>query len=458
MNHKFLFTILFILSGAFFLCAFSQQINHYNEVKLNVNFPQGFDESKSNEIITSLALEKYNLIKKGRIITDKNWELYLNEIAGKLLQNESVLKQKIKVFCVKDLSANALSYIDGSIFLNQGLIIQLNTESELAFIIAHEIAHIIKQHALKEIDLQNKITKSEINSDNNLGRRYRNLIHSKENEYEADGIALQLIIQAGFNPSVAINALNILNPDSSLFSRINVSQTFGNEINNSLAQLDSSEWIKSKKRDEKVSLKIEMSNTDQFSTHPDVAKRIISLKEQLNVYELPEKTQIFQIKDLNSYNNMQQNLTNLALATALDDFEYQVAIMLVLTNKFKFDKEIRQNALIKSLYFIAQSKVNQYEEELLGKCAITVDSNMLDLNKILYSYNPDKFNKLVYGYAKKLVEQEQNEDNYFYYALCNEAFLGKQTSLIIFQNLLNKFPNGKYVLLAKQKLTYNDKK
>ena len=458
MNKKTPLSILFYLFGAFFLNAFAQQINHYNEVKSNVNFPQGFDEIKSKEIITSVALEKYNLIKKGRIIADKNWEIYLNAIAGKLLQNDPVLKQKIKIWCVKDLSANALSYIDGSIFLNQGLIIHLKTEAELAFIIAHEIAHVMKQHALKEIELQNKITKAEINTDDHIGRSYRNLIHSKENEYEADGIALQLTIQAGYHPNMAIQALNILNSDSSLFARIQVAQALGNEINNSLAQLDTSEWIKVKKRDEKTSLKIELSNTDQFSTHPDVAKRIISLNEQLKVYELPEKTQDFLIKDSDSYGKMQQHLAKLALDAALDDYEYQVAIMLVLTNKFKFEQETRKNTLIKSLYFIAQSKENKYDEELLGKCSIGIDSNMLDLNKIIYSYDTDKFKKLIYGYAKKLVEQEQNEESYFYYALCNEAFLGKQTSIIIFQNLLNKFPNGKYVLIAKQKLAYNDKK
>jgi len=450
--------ILLFVFGGFSENAFSQHVNHYEEVKSNVNFPKGFDETKSKEIITAVAIEKLNLIKNGRIVTDKNWEVYLNSIAGKLLQNEPTLLQKIKVWCVKDLSANALSFIDGSIYLNQGLIIHLKTESELAFIIAHEIAHVMKQHALKEIELQNKIAKAEINTDNYVGRNYRNLIHSKENEYEADGIALKLVIQAGYNPNMAINALNLLNIDSSLFSRINIAQILSNEIDNSLAQLDSSEWAKSKRRDEKKNLKIEDSNTDQFSTHPDIAKRIISLREQLIIYDQPENSQLFQIKDSASYSSIQYQLSHLALATAIDDFEYQTAIILVLTSKFQFDRDIRNITLLKSLYFIAQSKENKYDDELLSKCAITIDSNLVDLNKILYTYDNDKFKKLIYGYAKKLVDQKQNEDTYFYYALCNEAFLGKQTSQIIFQNLLNKFPNGKYVLVAKQKLAYNENK
>jgi aminopeptidase N len=249
-----------------------------------------------------------------------------------------------------------------------------------------------------------------------------------------------------------------LNTDSSLFSRINIAQILSNEIDNSLAQLDSSEWSKGKRLDEKKNLKIEVSNTDQFSTHPDIAKRIISLREQLIIYDQPENSQLFQIKDSASYSSIQHQLSHLALATAIDDFEYQTAIILVLTNKFQFDRDIRNTTLLKSLYFIAQSKENKYDEELLSKCAITIDSNMVDLNKILQAYDNDKFKKLIYGYAKKLVDQKQNEDTYFYYALCNEAFLGKQTSQIIFQNLLNKFPNGKYALVAKQKLAYNENK
>ncbi len=437
---------------------FSQNLNYYDEVKSNVSFPKGFDENKSKQIIATVAIEKQNLFKKGKLVTDQNWEVYLNAIAAKLLQNEPTLIRKIKVWCVKDLTANALSYIDGSIFINQGLIIHLKTESELAFIIAHEIAHVMKQHALKEIELQNKILAAEINADNYIGRNYRNLVHSKENEYEADGVALKLVIQAGYQPNIAIQALSVLHSDSSLYPRLNIAHTLGQLLNNPLTQLDSTEWIKSKKRDEKVLLNIQVSSEDQFETHPDISKRIISLREQLEIYDKVENSQLYQIKDSVQFRSIQRQLSQSVLTTAMEDFEYQTAIMLVLTNTFQFEQDVRNITLLKSLYFIAQSKENKYDEELLNKCTITVDSNLIDINKIVYSYNTDKFKKLVYGYAKKLVDQKQNEDNYFYYALCNEAYLGKQTSQIIFQNLLNKYPNGKYAIVAKQKLSQNENK
>lgn len=440
------------------ITANAQQPSIYEDVKNNIVFPNGFDETKAKEIITTVAIAKLNIIKEGRISSSKEWETYLNLIANKLLQNEPLLSKKIKVFCVKELSANAISFIDGSIYLNQGLIVHLQTEAELAFIIAHEIAHVLKQHALKEIELQSKIIEAEVNTDNNWGRNYRNLIHSKENEYEADGVALKLIIQAGYNPTIAITALSKLNPDFSLFPRINVAKALSLEIDNLLARMDSSEWVKEKKRDEKVLLKISPTTSDQFATHPDITKRVESLYEQLKIYDQLESSKDYFIKDSISYKNMQQELDLLLLASALDDFEYQTAIVLVLTNKFNFDQDIRNTALLKSLYFITQAKENKYDDELLSKCAITIDSNMVDLNKILYSYDNDKFKKLIYGYAKKLAEQKQYEDYYFYYALCNEAYLGKQTSQIIFQNMLNKFPSGKYVLVAKQKLTYNENK
>jgi Zn-dependent protease with chaperone function len=456
IKSRSIIILFFLQFGIFSQVASAQSTNYYQEVKSKVMFPQGFDKSKSEEIISTIAIERLRLVKEAKIVNNKNLEDYLNSIAKKLLQNDAKLTQNISVWCVKDLSANALSYIDGSIYINQGLIIHLQCEAELAFIIAHEIAHISKKHALKEIELRDKVLQAEINTDNNLAKSYRSLIHSKENEYEADGVALKMVIQAGYDPNKAIGVLNILSSDSSMFQRIDVAKLLSIEIDNSLAKLDSTEWVRSNKRNEKTILEIKESASDQFSTHPEIAKRIISLYEQLKIYDSPNGNALFLLKDSALFKQTQHILSQHALNTAIDNFDYQTAIIMALSNKFAFDKDQRDISLLKSLYFISQSKENKYDEELLKKSSILVDSNMVDLNKILYSYDNDKFKKLIYGYSKKLVDVNPNEENYFYYALCNETYLGKQTSQIIFQNMLNRFPNGKYTLVAKQKLTPNE--
>jgi Zn-dependent protease with chaperone function len=458
MFCKIKVVLLILLSLKISTVVYAQKSPFYEDIKSNISFPMGFSQTKAEEITTTIAIAKLNLVSEGRICSNKEWELYLNKIAHKLLQNDHQLSKKIRVWCIKDLSANAISFIDGSIYINQGLIIHLRTEAELAFIIAHEIAHVMRQHALKEIELRGKIIQAEINTDNNLGRNYRTLMHSKENEFEADGIALKLVIQAGYNPTLAITSLSKLNPDSSLFPRINIVKLLSNEINNNLAYLDSNEWFKEKKRDEKTLLNITSSTTDQFDTHPDMIKRVEALHEQLKIYDQPENTKLYQLKDSILYTNELEKLSLSALLTAIDDFEYQTAILMALCDKFYFSQETRSTTLLKSLYFISQSKENKYDEELLSMCAVRIDSNLLDLNKILYSYDNNKFKKLIYGYAKKLVEETPNEDNYFYYALINESYLGKQTAQIIFQNMLNKFPNGKYALVVKQKLSINEYK
>ncbi len=69
--------ILLFVFGGLSENAFSQHVNHYEEVKSNVNFPKGFDETKSKEIITTVAIEKLNLIKNGISIFCRNICLFL---------------------------------------------------------------------------------------------------------------------------------------------------------------------------------------------------------------------------------------------------------------------------------------------------------------------------------------------------------------------------------------------
>lgn len=452
--RTYMLPILFQLVGLG--ACLAQSFNYYDDTKNKIEFPKSFDEKKSKELITTIAIAKQNYHRDGKIVTIKEWDNYLNNVAQKLLQNDNNLAQKIKIYCVKDLSINAISFIDGSIYINQGLIIHLKSEAELAFILAHEIAHINKQHTLKEIDLQIKARRAEINSDNNIGQEYRTLIHSKENEYEADALALRMVIQAGYKPYEAILSLNLLKSDTSLFPRVNIAELLANEVGNSTALLDSNEWKNNKNKT--LLLKIESSSSDQFSTHPDIDKRIFSLNEQLRVYDRLENLTAYKIIDSPSFNNLIMQFRLMTLTTSMEDFEYQAAIILVLSNKFNFNRDLVKITLLKSLYNIAQAKENKYEDELLNKYSLPIDSNALELHKILIQYDNNKLKKLVYGFSKKLVENKESDDFYFYYGLCNEMYLGKQTSQIIFQNLLNKFPNSRYELVVKNKLSSYESK
>ena len=54
-----------------------------------------------------------------------------------------------KVLLVREASLNAFSFPDGAIYIHTGLLARLEHESELALLLAHEIVHITRQHALQ---------------------------------------------------------------------------------------------------------------------------------------------------------------------------------------------------------------------------------------------------------------------------------------------------------------------
>jgi len=68
--------------------------------------------------------------------------IYVNKVADELLKNEPELRKKIKIYVTKSSDVNAHAFDKGFIFINVGLLAQLENEAQLAFILSHEINQI----------------------------------------------------------------------------------------------------------------------------------------------------------------------------------------------------------------------------------------------------------------------------------------------------------------------------
>lgn len=136
------------------------------------------------------------LIRQYGHISGSPFDQYLTHLTKKLVDGSSQpMKEPIRPVRCQTLLLNtstvfALSLANGSIMISKGLFLRLSNEAELAFVIAHELAHTYLNHFQKG-DFKNS-------------RKIREI----EYELAADKQALKTVVSAGYEPRAAVGALS----------------------------------------------------------------------------------------------------------------------------------------------------------------------------------------------------------------------------------------------------------
>ncbi len=156
----------------------------------------------------------------GAVLNDPEVNGYLNELGKRILTANPEIRESFEFFAVGDNSVNAFAMPGGFIGVNMGLILLTQTESELAGVLAHEIAHVTQKHYARQLDDQRKNAWMQIagiaaavlaarakNGDAAQGallgsqaaqiQSYLNF--SRDNEREADRIGFQYLRNAQFD-------------------------------------------------------------------------------------------------------------------------------------------------------------------------------------------------------------------------------------------------------------------
>ena len=168
------------------------------------------------------------------LYNEPNLTKYLNKICGAITINSEKpdLYNGYYVAVLDSDEINAMATPGGHILITRGLLKCTSNEEELASVIAHEIAHIQKQHSISAIktsrfkDLSLNVASLAINeSDNDEVKQMMSVFgdsvddvvsslvlngFSQEQEFEADSYALELLNNAGYNPHSIVNMLKTL--------------------------------------------------------------------------------------------------------------------------------------------------------------------------------------------------------------------------------------------------------
>lgn len=153
------------------------------------------------------------------VVDDPEIEEYLWNLGYHLVANSDYKTRPFYFFAVKDPSINAFAGPAGQIGIHTGLILASESESELAAVLAHEIAHVAQHHLDRTLDAAQKLslpTAGALIAAIILGARDPNLAEAaiaatiaanaqtqinftRGHEMEADHIGMQILSRSRFD-------------------------------------------------------------------------------------------------------------------------------------------------------------------------------------------------------------------------------------------------------------------
>jgi predicted Zn-dependent protease len=145
---------------------------------------------------------------------------YLNTLGYRLVSASPDTRQDFDFFLILDPQVNAFALPGGFIGVNSGLILAAQSESELAGVMSHEIAHVTQRHIARMLSAQKQaqlislaglalaILAARANSDlaqaalvgSQANYIQTALNFTRDNEREADRVGFQILERAGFDP------------------------------------------------------------------------------------------------------------------------------------------------------------------------------------------------------------------------------------------------------------------
>ena len=154
------------------------------------------------------------------IINDPEVESYIQALGHNLSSHTDNIEQPFKFFMIDNPTINAFAGPGGIIGINSGIILNSGSESELAGVVAHEIAHVTQRHLARTFEEAKKFNlptaaamigaliiatqdpaAGQAAITGIAGFNVQNQINfTRENEEEADRIGISLLAKSGYDP------------------------------------------------------------------------------------------------------------------------------------------------------------------------------------------------------------------------------------------------------------------
>ncbi|WP_430404498.1 M48 family metallopeptidase [Fluviicola sp.] len=235
------------------------------------------------------------ILHSGNVTFGDTISKYLQGLGDRLIAGEEDLRGKLRFYVYNSTEANAFSTRQGIVFVTTGLIAQLTSEAQLAFVLSHEIIHYQEHHVL---DLFEYATKEKFYSYNEKARFLSN--YSRENELEADRLAVKMVHDAGYKSSEINKTFDVLLYSYLPFEEMKLDAVYFNTDEMYVPEM----YFRFKRNE--ISAKFKYN--DYLMSHPNLAKRKEQVTDQVSKFKDWEKEllyedslQFFYIRDISRF-------------------------------------------------------------------------------------------------------------------------------------------------------------
>lgn len=249
----------------------------------------GYMATDSEKKLIAQADEVHQeFLKQGLIVSDPAITQYLADVTRRFTPSFDN-GPSLHYYVLRDATLNAMALPNGNIYINAGLFERLESEDQLALVLAHETAHVIQRHSYKgQLDRQNTVVAAHI-TDLLLGGTgiaylpfALNLASfSREQEQEADLVGIGYLNGKGY------------------------------DLMQSVEIFDKLQEVKHQER-----------GTSAWASHPDLAARKKYSIQKISMLENPSAANARSSAD---YDSMRRKLAGLTIQLRMLNGQYELA-------------------------------------------------------------------------------------------------------------------------------------
>lgn len=175
-----------------------------------------------SSLVRAAELENQRIIATyGGVYSNRNVETQLSDIVSKLVASSDEPSQRFQIVILNSPAVNAFALPGGFLYITRGLLALANDASEVAAVLAHEMAHVTSRHGQERLrqarktELVSRAVQGVISDKSTVAalKQKRQLdfaTFTQSQELDADLIGVQNAGRAGYDPFAAARFLDVM--------------------------------------------------------------------------------------------------------------------------------------------------------------------------------------------------------------------------------------------------------